>query len=34
MRGMNFDDLCNDIMKIDNVRFAGVLDKNGQLYSA
>ena len=29
---MNFDGLCQDVMKIgDDVRFAGVLDKNGQL---
>lgn len=31
---MNFDELCNNVMKIDdNIRFAGVLDKNGQLVS-
>lgn len=31
---MNFDTLCQDVMKIDSdVRFAGVLDKNGQLIS-
>ena len=29
---MNFEGLCQDVMKIDSdVRFAGVLDKNGQL---
>lgn len=31
---MNFDELCNKVMKIDNdVRFAGILDKNGLLIS-
>lgn len=31
---MNFDELCSNAMKIDgDVRFAGVLDKNGQLVS-
>lgn len=31
---MNFDELCGNVMKIDNeIRFAGVLDKNGQLVS-
>ena len=31
---MNFDELCNNVLKIDaNVRFAGILDKNGQLVS-
>ena len=31
---MNFDELCNNVLKIDaDVRFAGILDKNGQLVS-
>lgn len=31
---MNFDELCSNVMKIDRgIRFAGVLDKNGQLVS-
>ena len=30
---MNFDELCNSVMKIDDIRFAGILDKNGQLVS-
>lgn len=29
---MNFDELCKNVMKIDDeIRFAGILDKNGQL---
>ena len=27
---MNFDELCGSVMKIDDVRFAGILDKNGK----
>lgn len=31
---MNFEVLCNNVMKIDeSIRFAGVLDKNGRLVS-
>ena len=31
---MNLDELCKNVMKInEDVRFAGVLDKNGQLVS-
>jgi hypothetical protein len=29
---MSFDELCKSVMKInDDIRFAGILDKNGQL---
>lgn len=29
---MNFDELCKNVMNLDDeIRFAGVLDKNGQL---
>lgn len=29
---MNFDELCKKVMGVDNeIRFAGILDKNGQL---
>jgi hypothetical protein len=31
---MNFDELCSNVMKIDDdVRFVGILDKNGELVS-
>ena len=31
---MNLDELCKDVMKInEDIRFVGVLDKNGQLVS-
>jgi len=31
---VNFNELCNNVLKIDgDVRFAGILDKNGQLVS-
>ncbi|NDF25110.1 MAG: hypothetical protein EB149_03875 [Thaumarchaeota archaeon] len=30
---MNFDELCNSVMKIEDIRFAGILDKNGELVS-
>ncbi len=30
---MNFDELCNNVLKIDDVRFAGIIDRNGGLVS-
>ena len=30
---MDFDELCSNVMKIDDVRFAGILDKNGKQVS-
>jgi hypothetical protein len=31
---MNFDELCDSVMKMnEEIRFAGILDKNGQLVS-